>query len=97
MLDNGKLTELVGRVVREQFSDAVIDTVAVKPDADHDGDAILRVTVVVKDGIERLDPAKVVDTVSRLWSELGEAGIESFPIVSYITEADVAKLNLESV
>ena len=97
MLDNKELTELVATVIRRQFSDAVIHAVAVKPDVDHDGDDILRVTVVVQDGIERLDPAKVVDTLSRLWSELGEAGIESFPIVSYMTKADVAKLSLESV
>ncbi len=65
---------------------------AVKPDVDHDGDAILRITVVVDDDIERLDPAKVVGTLGRLWSELGEADIESFPIVSYMTKADAAGL-----
>lgn len=97
MLDNIKLTELVETVVRRQFSDAVIHAVAVKPDVDHDGDAILRVTVVVEDGIERLDPEKVLDTSGNLWSELGEAGIESFPIVSYVTKADAARLNLEPV
>ncbi len=97
MLDNKALTELAGTVIRRQFSDAVINTVAVKPDVDHDGDAILRVTVVVQDGIERLDPEKVLDASGSLWSELGEAGIESFPIVSYMTKADAARLNLEPV
>ena len=96
MLDNKALTELVEAVVRRQLSDAVVDTVAVKPDVDHDGDAILRVTVVVKDGIEKLDPEKVLDTSGSIWSELGEAGIESFPIVSYMTRSDAARLR-ESV
>lgn len=97
MLDNKVLTELAETVIRRQFSDAVIHAVAIKPDVDHDGDAILRVTVVVQDGVEKLDPAQVVDTLSRLWSELGEAGIESFPIVSYITRSDAAQVSLESV
>jgi len=93
MLDNKALTGLVGAVIRRQFSDAVIHAVAVKPDVDHDGDDILRVTVVVQDGIERLDPKKVLDTSGDLWAELGDAGIESFPIVRYMTKADAARLH----
>ena len=92
MLDNKALTELAETVIRRQFSDAVIHAVAVKPDVDHDGDAILRVTVVVQDGIERLEPKKVLDISGDLWSELGNAGIESFPIVRYMTKADAARL-----
>ena len=92
MLDNKALTELVEAVVRRQFSDAVIHAVAVKPDVDHDGDDILRVTVVVQDGVERLDPEKVLDASGSIWSALDEAGIESFPIVSYMTRADAARL-----
>ena len=46
MLDDRMLTEPVGTVIRRQFSDAVIGTVAVRPDVDHDGDDVLRVTVV---------------------------------------------------
>lgn len=97
MLDNKALTELVEAVIRRQFSDAVINTVAVKPDVDHDGDDILRVTVVVQDGIERLDPDKAVGLIRHLRPELAEAGIENFPIVSYMTKADAARLNLEPV
>lgn len=97
MLDNKALTELVEAVVRRQFSDAAIHAVTVKPDVDHDGDAILRVAVVVQDGVERLDPAKVVDTLGLLWSALGDAGTESFPIVSYRTKADAEELERESV
>ena len=97
MLDNKALTQLAEAVIRRQFSDAVIHAVAVKPEVYHDGDAILRVTVVVRDGIERLDPEKVLGVVGQLWLELGEAGIESFPIVSYVTESDAAVLNLETV
>lgn len=96
MLDNKALTELADTVVRRQFSNAVIHAVAVKPDVDHDGDAILRVTVMVGDGIERLDPERVADTLGRLWFELGEAGVDSFPIVSYMSKADAAELS-ESV
>ena len=92
MLDNKALTELAETVIRRQFSDAVIHAVTVRPGLDHDGDAILRVTVVVQDGIERLDPRKVLDTSGDLWSELGDAGIESFPIVRYMTKADAAGL-----
>ena len=92
MLDNKALTELAETVIRRQFSDTVIHAVTVRPGLDHDGDAILRVTVVVQDGIERLDPRKVLDTSGDLWSELGDAGIESFPIVRYMTKADAAGL-----
>lgn len=97
MMDSGALTELVGAVIRQQFSDAVIHSVAVEPGVDHDGDAILRVMVVVQDGIERLDPNKMLGLVRHLRPELAEVGIEDFPIVSYTTRADTAKLNLASV
>ncbi len=97
MLDNEALTGLVDRIVREQFSDTIVHAVRAKPGLDHDGDAILRVTVVVQDGVERLDPEKVVKTLGLLWSELGDAGNESFPIVSYRTRADDARLKHEPV
>ena len=96
MLDNKALTEFVEAVVRRQFSDSIVDHVTVKPDMDHDGDPILRVTVVVRDEFAKLDPAKVAETSRILWFELGDAGIEDFPIVSYRTKADAARLN-ESV
>ena len=92
MLDNKAVTGLVEAVVRRHFSDAVVHAVAVKPDVDHDGDDILRVTVVVEDGIERLDPKTVLDTSRTIWFELGDAGFESFPIVSYMTKSDAATL-----
>lgn len=91
-MDNKALTEFVEAVVRRQFSDAVVDHVTVKPDLDHDGDPILRVTVVVQDEYAKLDPAKVVETSRSLWFELGDAGVEDFPIVSYMTKSDAAGL-----
>ena len=97
MLDNKALTELVEAVIRRQFSDGVIHAVAVKPDVDHDGDAILRVTVVVEKEVKTLDSGKKLGLVRHLRPELAEVGIEDFPIVSYMTKADAAKLNLESV
>ena len=93
MLDDKALTELADTVIRRQFSDAVIHAVTVRPGLDHDGDPILRVTVVVQDGVEQLDPKKVVETSGVLWSALGEAGIESFPIVRYMTRADAARVH----
>ena len=82
-------------VIRRQFPDDVTYAVAVKPDVDHDGDDILRVTVV-RDGNQGLDPEKVLDTSRSLWFELGAARIESFPILSYMTASDAAALR-ESV
>ena len=96
MLDNKALTGLVEAVIRRQFPDDVIYAVPVKPDVDHDGDDILRVAVVVRDGNQELDPEKVLDTSRSLWFELGEARIESFPSVSYMTGSDAAALR-ESV
>lgn len=95
-MDNKALTELVATVIRRQFSDASIHDVAVKPDVDHDGDAILRVTVVVEKEV-KMDSGKMLGLVRHLRPELAEVGIENFPVVSYMTKADAAKLNLESV
>ena len=78
-------------IVRRQLSGAVIHAVPVKPDVGHDGDDILRVRVV-EDGNERLDPKEVADTSGSIWFGLDEAGIESFPIVSYMTKSNAASL-----
>ena len=91
----GRMRESPGR--KRKVETMLDDAVAVKPDVDHDGDAILRVTVVVQDGTERLDPKKVLDASGSIWSELDEAGIESFPIVSYMTKSDAARVNPEPV
>ena len=40
------LSEVVERVVKERFSDAVINSVEIKMDVDSDGDPVLLVTVV---------------------------------------------------
>lgn len=97
MLDDRELSELVGRIVRRRFSDAVINVVDVKTDVDSDGDAVLRVTVVFETNAETLDPDEMVGLVRHIRPELARVGIESFPLVRFIAKADAVKLKLESV
>lgn len=79
MLDNKALTELVETVIRRQFSDAVVHAVAVKPDVDHDGEDILRVTVVVQDGIEGLDPKRCSTRRAIFGPSWATPGSRAFP------------------
>jgi len=81
--------------IREQLEGAVIDSVEVHEDVDHDEDPILRVFVIYDDKVSRLDPGKTVGMVRHVRDKLEhEAGGEDrFPIISYISRTDAKRLN----
>lgn len=86
---------IVERVVREQLGDAEIASVRVAEDIDFNGDAILRVTVLLTKN-ELLDPSKTAGLVRHLRHGLRSIGEERFPIVSYVSKADAKSLPAEA-
>ncbi len=95
MTDAGQrhLEEVTGII--EEFAKRELDrvqTVAVdvKEANDHDGDPILRVTVVYEGDYKRLDPSKLLGFVRHLRPALSERGEERFPVMSYISREDYA-------
>lgn len=81
--------------IREQLEGAVIDSVKVYEDFDHDGDPILRVFVIYDDKASKLDTGKTVGMVRHIWKKLEERAVaeDRFPIISYISRSDAKRLN----
>lgn len=90
------LSEVVERVVKERFSDAVINSVEIKMDVDSDGDPVLLVTVVFDANNELLNKNRMVGLVRHLRSELGNVNFDGFPLVSFISRKEAEKLRLET-
>jgi len=95
MLDNESLNELVGKIVKRQFSEAAIHSVNVKSDVDSDGDAVLRITIVFETSGKTLDRNKMVGLVRHIRSELTNMESDSFPLVSFISKKEAENLRLE--
>lgn len=95
MLDNEALSELVGKIVKRQFTEAVIHSVNVKSDVDSDGDDVLRVTIVFETSGKTLDRNKMVGLVRHLRSELTDMESDSFPLISFVSKKEAKKFRLE--
>ncbi len=92
-MDLPEMEGTIKRVLADRFPDAAIDRVIVKPDVDSDGDAVLRVTVVLASEVARLNSDRLVGIVRHLRSEL--QGSE-FPMLSFVTRKEAAQLKLEA-
>lgn len=90
------LQQLVSQVVQERFRGVAIDRVEVMPDVDHDGDPVLRITVVFDAEIEDVDVDELVGWVRHLRPKLLERGEEAFPITRFMTKRDYDSLRHEA-
>ncbi len=85
-----KIDKVLKRVVEEQLSPARIVRLSVEHAEEFDGDPILRISVVFKADDDRFDPEKVLGLKRHLRKSLEEVETDSFPILSYMTEAEAA-------
>lgn len=85
---------IIERTVRERFGDALVSSVRVVRETDHDGDEIFRVTVVF-DGDRPLDAHKTSSIVRHIRHKLIERDENTFPIFAFVSKAD-AGLNTEA-
>ncbi len=91
------LENVVTNVLNTLFPGTTIHKVLVKPGVDYDGDEVLRITVILDEGPERLDKDALVGLARHLRSRLAEVDHEEFPIVSFVSRNEAKKLKLESV
>lgn len=90
------LQQLVSQVVKERFHGVAIDRVEVMPDVDHDGDPVLRITVVFDAEIEDVDVDELVALARHLRPKLIERGEQAFPMTSFMTKRDYDDLRHEA-
>lgn len=81
--------DVIKRVVQSHLAPAVVKSVAVSEDVDHDGDDILRVEVVIEVEGDRLDPERVVGLVRHLREPLQNIHEERFPVFTFLKPDDV--------
>ena len=83
------LEDIVGDVLRERFDDVDIDEIQVRRDEDHDGDPILKITVVYntknKKGLDATKTSGIVRVTRPRLSEINES---AFPVFSFISRSD---------
>jgi hypothetical protein len=85
------LNSAIEKVVRTQFADAAISAVHVTEDSDSDGDPILRVIVVFETSV-RPDLVKARGLARHIWPALEENDSHAFPVISFRSKADQARL-----
>lgn len=91
-----KLSELrgiVAELLRKRFRHVAFDPIDMRPGIDHDGDEIVRVTMVCDDALFgdrgiKLDPRKTLSLDWDIWERFTEAGTKAFPITIYMPRSD---------
>jgi len=96
-----ELKAAITDLVMAEFSDDQICSVIIRNGQDHDGDPILRIHVVYepkrKNAIPNVDkivslPRHIINLLMKSDTEHSDA----FPIVSFVSRKDLAKLKLEA-
>lgn len=79
------LINAVTKIVREQLAPATVTDVDIQEDLDHDGDEILRITIVFEVEGDRLESKKVLGLARHLREPLKKYGEQGFPVFSFLT------------
>lgn len=90
MLDNLRITEIAGNVVRAQVAGNRLERILAAPTTDSEGKEALRITLVLKpDAAKELTGAQAVDVLVGIQQSLWREGEQRFPIVEYATEQEL--------
>ncbi|CAM4371866.1 hypothetical protein [Palleronia rufa] len=84
------LRTVIRRTVEAELAPARILDVHVQEDVDHDGDPILRISVVFEAKDDRLDPRGMVGLARHLRDPLERLRVEAFPVFRFLTARDAA-------
>jgi hypothetical protein len=92
-----EIQQIVASFVKDRLKGVSIESVAVEPDVDNDGDRALKITVIYDLGKgASLDSSKLVGMVRHLKPQLlGEHG-NDFPLFRFLSKMDAAKLKNEA-
>ncbi len=94
-MDNSTVERIVAAAVHEQLSPSSVQVV-LRKGTDHDGDALLNVTVIIASDTPAPDKRKMLGLAGHIRAKLDEAKIDDFPLVSFVSKRDAAKLNFEA-
>ena len=90
------LEEIISGIIRERFTDAIIDSVKVRADVDSDGDRILRVTVVFESELAKLDPSRLAGLTRHVRPRIAKRQDAGFPIFRFMSKRDSDRLSHEA-
>lgn len=93
---NDALEPAVAEVVRAHFRGSTIDEVTIRPDFDHDGEPILRVTVIFSSDMAKIDPGNLSSIARHVAAKLREQGRSQFPIFRFLSKRDSDRLRNEA-
>jgi hypothetical protein len=87
-LDADKVADKVVETLSPGFENIKILKVNVAPGTDPDGNALLRIEVVVEGTVKRTDARHIGTAVRRLRPALEEMDVDLFPLLSFISKLD---------
>jgi len=90
------LDNIIAPIVRARFADAEIESIEIVPDEDSDGDRILRITVVFRSDMTRLEPSKLAGLTRHVRPKLMEQRETGFPIFRFVSKRDNDRLRHEA-
>lgn len=98
MTEFTEVKEAIRSIVKERFADAKSLSVKVERAEDFDGEGVLKIYVIFEpnSSAEGLDPSKMSGLPRHIISKLEELKFQMFPLVSYVSKKEAAKLNLEA-
>lgn len=89
MIVADEIRDAIGTVVREELHPAQIVSVKVDGDLDHDGDEILRITVIFDSDGGQLNTSKVLGLPRHLRKPLAALDEKRFPILTFLTPEEL--------
>jgi hypothetical protein len=88
----------ISDVVRDRLSDSEITSINIESGEDSDGEPVLKITIVFESGPgqETPDGHKMVGLARHIRGRLAEINVGEFPLLSFVSVKDAAKMNLEA-
>ena len=90
------LEDIITEIVKERFSDAVINSIEVQADQDSDGDPILRVTVVFDSEISTLEARKLSGLTRHVRPKIMSREDAAFPVFRFVSKRENDRIRHEA-
>jgi hypothetical protein len=89
------VTEIIERVVRDQFSSGLIRSVEVNDKFDEDGGRVLKIVIVLNKDFNNEDKKRILGLTRHIRSELYNIKMTDFPVIDFVSSNDAAKMKRE--
>ena len=96
MRDLNAIKKIVTKSLAKDFGRHRIIDVRIHEDRDADGDEILRIEVVFEGAPGDLDAKKLAGAVRQLRPKLEEINVQAFPLLSFVSRADMEQRKIAS-